>query len=392
MRTGTARLPLHSGKAPRWLTQRMAVLGREIILLMVAEHGTAVLLERLSDPFWFQALGCVLGFDWHSSGVTTTVCGALKEGLREAGLEAGFFVCGGKGGRSRATPDEIREHCLAIGLDGEGLVRSSRLSAKIDSAALQDGFQLYHHSFFFDRDGRWCVVQQGMADERDPLGLPHRGFARRYHWLGRRVTRWDNEPHAAICCNSRGQLTLNLVATASESTRKTAAVLAQQSPETTLADLRRVPELAMDRRHRILAQDIHPDRIGRILLKSYEQQPSTFLDLLALPNVGAKTLRALSLVSELVHGTAPSFTDPARFSFAHGGKDGTPYPVDRGAYDGTISALRELLNRSRVGFAEKRRAFERLGRFEWMSRAGSDAEQAGEQRDQDQHQDAAQAD
>ncbi len=364
MRTGIANLPLHGGKAPRWLTSRMAVLAREIVQLMVAESGTARVLDRLSDPFWFQAFGCVLGFDWHSSGVTTTVCGAMKEGLAPVAADLGLFVCGGKGGRSRRTPDEVRAACSTLGSDPEPLVLASRMSAKIDSAALQDGFQLYHHAFFFDRAGQWAVVQQGMADERDPLGIPHRGFARRYHWLGSRVESWDCEPHAAICCDSRGQLTLDLVAQASAPARRTAVDIVRQLPARTLADIRRLPTLSLDRRHAILAKDIHPERLEKIILRTWERQPDSFAALLGGPDVGPRTLRALALVSELIHGAPPSFTDPARFSFAHGGKDGIPYPVDRGTYGRTIATLKELLNSARADLSEKRRAFARLARFE----------------------------
>ena len=364
MRTGIANLPLHGGRAPRWLTQRMAVLGREIVLLIARERGCAAVLERLSDPFWFQAFGCVLGFDWHSSGVTTTVCGALKEGLQEAGPEIGLFVCGGKGGRSRRTPDEIRLHGARTRVDAERLVTASRMSAKIDSAAVQDGYQLYHHAFFFDRDGNWAVVQQGMADEKDPLGIAHRGFARRYHWLGSRVEAWDCEPHAAICCDRRGQLALDFVARQSGEARAASVRAVAEPPQRLLADIRRLPTLAMERRHQVLAQDIHPDRLEKILLKTYERQPASFTELVGGPDVGPKTLRALALVSELVYGAAPSFTDPARFSFAHGGKDGTPYPVDRGTYAQTIDALKEMLNSTPVEYSEKRRAFQRLARFE----------------------------
>ena len=342
----------------------MAILGREIVTLMVREFGTAEVLARLSDPFWFQAFGCVLGFDWHSSGVTTTVCGALKEGLKDRSRELGLYVCGGKGGRSRKTPDEIKEHCWTLSLSADPLVHASRMSAKIDSVALQDGYQLYHHSFFFDRQGNWSVVQQGMADENDPIGRPNRGLARRYHWLGSRVEQWDCEPHAAICSEKRGQLVLDLVARSSAAARTTTVEIAGQSPEKTLAEIRRLPTLSLERRHQILTSDIHADRIEKILLKTYERRPGTFAALVGAPDVGPKTMRALALVSELVYGAPPSFSDPARFSFAHGGKDGIPYPVDRMTYAHTIHVLREMLNSSPVGPSEKRAAFQRLARFE----------------------------
>lgn len=364
MRTGTARLPLHGGKAPRWLMKRMAVLSRHVVSLMVAEHGTTYVLERLSDPFWFQAFGCVLGFDWHSSGVTTTVCAALKEGLSDIEHELGLYVTGGKGGRSRRTPDEIKERCMKTGLDAPPLVYASRMSAKIDNVAVQVGYQIYQHGFIFDATGNWCVVQQGMANENDPLGLPHRGFARRYHWLGSAVEQWDCEPHAAICCEQRGQLTLDLVAEDSTGVRSTAVEIFDQRPDRILADVARVPALQLDRRHQILARDIHPHRLKKILLETYARHPTTFTGLLEGKGFGPKSMRALALVSELIYGQAPSFKDPARFSFAHGGKDGIPYPVDRTTYAQTIDTLKELLNSSRVDLSEKRKAFARLARFE----------------------------
>ncbi|HPG01167.1 MAG TPA: DUF763 domain-containing protein [Kiritimatiellia bacterium] len=364
MRSGYATLPLHNGRAPEWLTRRMARLGRAVVEVMVTEFGTRHFLERLSDPFWFQAFGCALGFDWHSSGVTTTVCGALKEGLQDAGPSIGIFVCGGKGGRSRKTPDEIAHFCEGIGTDPVPLAHASRMSAKIDSAAVQDGYQLYHHSFFFERDGHWSVVQQGMADERDPLGAAHRGMARRYHWMGSRVNSWDVDPHAAICCDARGQLALNLVAAEGAANRDAAVRVFDLPADSLLREVRRLPELRMDRRHQVLLSDVHPDRIQTILLQTYDRPPSSFLDLLGRPKVGAKTMRALSLIGEIVYGASPSFTDPARFSFAHGGKDGTPYPVDRTVYGETIETLREILDSSGIDRQEKLSGLKRLAKFE----------------------------
>jgi len=352
----------------------MARLGRSIVEVVVSEFGTAHLLERLSDPFCFQAFGCVLGFDWHSSGVTTTVCGALKEGLQDAGRSLGFFVCGGKGGRSRRTPDEIRAFCEWTGSDPAPLIHASRMSAKIDSAAVQDGYQLYHHCFFFDRDGRWCVVQQGMADERDPLAAGHRGMARRYHWIGSRLESWESDPHAAICCDARNQLVLNLVSTDGADNRDASVRLFELRPESLLREVKRLPELNMGRRHQVLLSDIHPDRLTSILLQTYDKPPAGFLDLLGRPKVGAKTLRALSLVGELVYGASPSFSDPARFSFAHGGKDGTPYPVDRGTYAQTIDALREILSSADADRQEKLSGLKRLAGLE--RRLGAERYQA----------------
>jgi len=363
MRTGFASLPLHHGQAPRWLTRRMARLGREIVTLMAEEYGSARVLEQLADPFWFQAFGCVLGFDWHSSGVTTTVCSGLKEGLEAVGSEIGLYVCGGKGGRSRKTPEEVRAHCEKTGQDAEVLVHASRMAAKIDSVALQDGYQLYQHTFFFDATGNWCVIQQGMADESDPLGLPHRGLARRYHWLGTQDTIFDCEPHRAICSDGRGQLALNFVAEESARARTSAIGVLNRSPRELVADLGRLPTLTLASRHPILTRDLNPKRVKDTLLMTYASAPRCFTELVGARGVGPKAMRALALISEVVHGDAPSFRDPARYSFAHGGKDGTPYPVELQTYEQSIEALKTLLDRSRIDRADKTRAFRRLAQW-----------------------------
>ncbi len=353
MRTGTARLPLHTGRAPRWLFERMVRLAREIVRLLVEEHGPDEVLRRLSDPFWFQALGCVLGFDWHSSGVTTTVCGALKEALRPTGGDLGLFVAGGKGRASRRTPKEIETACEAPGLDAAPLVRASRMSAKVDSAAVQDDHQIYHHAFFFTARGSWCVVQQGMCAEART--------ARRYHWLGEGVRAFDEEPHAAVCAQGP-RPTLNLVARESGGARDASVELCR-SPEVVLDAVARARELRMPARHLVSLADVDPRYLRRILLETYERAPGDFETLLGLPGVGAKTLRALALTAELVYGTPASTRDPARFSFAHGGKDRTPFPVDRETYDRTIELLRRAVDRSRVDRSDKVKALRRLARF-----------------------------
>jgi hypothetical protein len=350
--TGIASLPLHSGKAPPWLFSRMALLSREIITYMVSEFGAREVLRRLSDPFWFQAFGCVLGFDWHSSGVTTTVCGAVKEGIRGLDRELGFFAAGGKGGTSRKTPAQVAETCERIGRDPAPLVYASRTAAKVDSAAVQDGYQLYHHAFFFTADGEWCVVQQGMSDATR--------MARRYHWLSEHVTSFVEEPHEAVCCDAQ-TATLNLVAGESAGVRRGSVELATLSPDAALRELARVPELAMPVRHTLFPElDVGSTHLRKILVKTYESAPASFEALLGIEGVGPKTLRALSLASELVHGTSASMRDPARFAFAHGGKDGTPFPVDRATYDRTIEILGLAINRSVVGRSEKVQAFRRL--------------------------------
>ncbi len=374
MRTGVAHLPLHRGRAPAWLFKRMSALAREIVVFMTAEFGPDEVLRRLSDPFWFQALGCVLGFDWHSSGVTTTTCGALKEGLKAAGDDAGVIVCGGKGATSRKTPQEVEQQCDALGLDAEPLVYASRLAAKTDNAAVQDGFQIYHHTFFFTRSGRWAVVQQGLNDAT--------GYARRYHWLSDELESFVCEPHAAVCCDERVDA-LNLVARENEAVRRASAEAAQLHPDRLLREMQAIARdrdaqlrlfdepapaarrrLDLPARHDIRPEDLNSKRLRDALTLAYEAQPQDFEQLLGVAGVGPKTLRALSLVAELAYGAAVSFRDPARFSFAHGGKDGIPYPVDRETYDKTIEVFRRALNRAGVDRSDKAAAFKRLRRFE----------------------------
>jgi hypothetical protein len=333
--------------------ERMIPLAREISLAIVAEEGPAGLLRRLSDPFWFQALGCVLGFDWHSSGLTTTVCGALKAGLRGLERETGLVVAGGKGAASRRTPEEIRRACEVTGQDAERLVLASRLSAKVDSSAVQDGFQVYQHTFVFAADGSWAVVQQGINEAT--------GMARRYHWLT--PARFDADPHAAVA-GAGSVPVLNLVASEGEGNRQVAVALAREGPEPVLRELERIRVLEAPRRHAIAHEDLHPDRLRRVLLGAYEAQPSDYAALLAVPGLGAKGLRALALVAEVAYGEPASIRDPFSFSWAHGGKDGFPYPVDRGLYDATIESLRRALAEAKAGRTEKVRALKRLARLE----------------------------
>ena len=392
-RTGSADLPLHGGKAPPWLFERMSRLAPEVVEALVLEHGHVTVLERLSDPWWFQAFGCVLGFDWHSSGVTTTVCGALKVGLAGGrGDELGICVSGGKGRASRNTPDEIGEHAVRLGLDSAPLIRASRMSAKVDSAAVQDGFEIYHHAFFITREGGWAVVQQGMRDAD--------GYARRYHWLGSRVQDFVCEPHAAICADRTEDAVLNLTAGEAQGARDASARLARQEPERVLREARQVaaaarssetrglplfdgeaegasePRAAGERRERAVgvyrmplrhwvdpARDVLPRNLPKVLLSTWEAAPADFETLLALPGVGARSLRALALLSEVIYGEPASFRDPARFSFAHGGKDGHPYPVDRETYDQSISWLREAVARARIGDSDRIRSLRSLEAF-----------------------------
>jgi hypothetical protein len=353
-RTGIANLPLHYGKAPPWLFNRMVKLAREITITIVSEYGPEEMLRRLSHPFWFQALGCILGFDWHSSGVTTTLCGALKEGVKGLERDLGLFVAGGKGKTSRRTPQEIESWGELSSLDPAPLVYASRMSAKVDSSAVQDGYQLYHHTFLFTNSGLWTVVQQGMNVTNH--------YARRYHWCGEAVESFINEPHAAILSEARGQA-LNLVASESNLARGIITDIATgEKPEKIVADLKKIKTLDLPTHHYLSTQDLHPDSLGKILLSTYERRPEDFEGLLGLKGVGAKTIRALSLISELVHGVAPSYRDPARYSFAHGGKDGIPYPVDKKTYGQSIELLRKAIHRTKLGITEKNEAVKRLDR------------------------------
>jgi hypothetical protein len=352
-RTGSATLPLHTGRAPAWLFGRMARLAPEIVEAIVLTHGRSAFLERLSDPHWFQAFGCVLGFDWHSSGVTTTVCGALKEGLAPRAADLGLYVAGGKGRTSRQTPNELQEFGARLGMDGDRLAYNSRMAAKVDSAAVQDGFDIYHHSFFLSSDGEWAVVQQGMRE--------HDGNARRYHWLGSRVSDFVNEPHAAIASDAQEQTVLNLVAAESADSRTASAEFARLEPRLVDREIARVITLALPDRHWVdVRKDINPAHLRKVLLSTYEAAPQNFEEMLAVPGVGAKAVRALALVAEVVYGSPASVKDPARFSFAHGGKDGHPYPVNRDVYDHSVEWLREAVSKAKIGRSEQLHALKRL--------------------------------
>jgi hypothetical protein len=352
MKRRLAQLPLHSGKAPPWLFKRMTRLAGAVTMAIVEEFGPAEMLRRLSDPWWFQAFGCALGFDWHSSGVTTTVCGALKEGTRGLEGELGLYIAGGKGKTSRQTPEQITRYCDFISSDPAPLVYASRMSAKVDSVALQDGYQLYHHTFLFTAKGDWAVIQQGM-NERNR-------YARRYHWLGEEVSDFVCEPHSAICSQGFGAA-LNMVAEESEDARGVVTrVAAGERPEALVGELNRLKALELPSRHHLDLQDLHPERLEKIFLSTYERKPQRFETLIGMQGVGPKSVRALSLISELVWGVAPSFQDPARYSFAHGGKDGIPYPVDRRTYDRSIDILARAVRKAKLGNREEMEALRRL--------------------------------
>lgn len=354
-RAGYSELPLHGGKAPRWLFERMVLLAREILLIMRTDYDSEEILRRLADPFWFQAFGCVLGFDWHSSGVTTTTCGAIKEAVRGLEDELDFYVAGGKGATSRKTPFEIMAASAKTGRDPKPMIYASKIVAKVDSAAVQSGHQLYHHNFFFTSSGKWCVVQQGMSAETRT--------ARRYHWLSENVRSFVDEPDEAVCADERG-VTLNLVAGESDKSREAMVEISKERPENTLRLLKKLPELNLPSRHDIRKEDINPQHFHKVLLSTYEDPPANFEQLLSRQGIGPKSLRSLALTAELIYGAPASTRDPARFSFAHGGKDGIPYPVDKETYDKTIHILRDLLNRSKVNQAEKLNGFRRLSRLE----------------------------
>lgn len=353
MKTGIANLPLHYGKAPRWLFSKMTQLARQISIAIIEEYGPNEMLERLSDPFWFQSLGCVLGFDWHSSGVTTTVCGALKEGLKGIQKDLGIFIAGGKGATSRKTPFEIEDYTTRYRLDTnpDCLVYASRLSAKVDNNALQDGYQLYHHCFIFTKGGNWAVIQQGLNEETH--------WARRYHWLGKEVKDFVCEPHKAICCDHKGDV-LNMVAGGSEPSRKLVTELSREKSDKLISEIKKLDTLNLPQRHKIVLEDLNVKHLEKVLLKTYDRQPEDFEKLLGMEGVGPKSIRALSLISELVYGAKPSFRDPVKYSFAHGGKDGHPYFVDRENYAKSISLLRKAISEAKLGNTDKIKAIRRL--------------------------------
>lgn len=354
MRTGVANLPLHGGRAPRWLFQRMVKLARVITLSIIEEFGPIAFLQRISDPYWFQAFGCILGFDWHSSGLTTTTCGALKEGLKGLEMDSGLVIAGGKGAVSRRTPQELESAGRYLKVEPAGLVHHSRLVAKVDSAAVQDGYQLYHHVFISTLDGEWTVIQQGMNQGNHQ--------ARRYHWLSSAVESFVCEPHKAVCCDERGPC-LNLVAVEGEANRKATAEITELGPDRLLKELNRLKTLNLPREHRILIRDIAPERLYKIFVSTYEKMPQGFEELLGIKGLGPKSLRALSLVADLLYGAPVSFRDPARYSFAHGGKDGHPYPVDKGTYDKTIDVIHKAIESSRIGRSEQMTALRHLHDF-----------------------------
>jgi uncharacterized protein len=350
-RSGVADLPLHGGRVPDWLARRMTLLGTGIVATIVAEYGTSAVLSRLSDPFWFQAFGAVLGMDWHSSGITTSVMGALKRGLAQRPDELGIYICGGRGRLSRNTPQELRAIADRRGFDGESLVRTSRLTARVDNNAIADGFQIYLHTFILTADGEWAVVQQGLNDRS--------GMARRYHWHSASVQDFTSEPHTGIVGDHQGTI-MNLVDAKARSAQDALLDIVHESPDATLQEAR---HLSMPAHHDVRAANIDLKRLGAILAVAHERDLHDFASLLLLENLGPRTLQSLALVAEVVHGAPSRFSDPARFSFAHGGKDGHPFPVPLKTYDESIDFLRHGLDKARIGDKEKLDGFRRLNRF-----------------------------
>jgi hypothetical protein len=369
-RAGSADLPLHGGQVPRWLAVRMARLGAVMSQAIVHHYGRDELLRRLAHPFWFQSFGAVMGMDWHSSGITTSVIGALKRGLGPLQNELGIHVCGGRGQHSRQTPHELVAIGERVGFDGSALAQASRLVAKVDSAAVQDGFDLYLHGFIVTNDGHWVVVQQGMNGEIRQ--------ARRYHWLSEGLTSFVEEPHSAIEGAAQGEIVnltdrraaasrqtqLELLATIGPDgiTRELSAIRMPEARHTAPAASPQLalPHLVLPGHHDVRASDVVLRRLHGNLAAAADRGPADFSQLLLTPGVGARTVRALAMVAEVVHGAPCRFSDPARFSFAHGGKDGHPFPVPLRVYDETIGVLKSAIQKAKLGRDEELAALQRL--------------------------------
>ena len=350
-RSGIADLPLHGGRVPQWLAERMTRLGTAISEAIIRDYGPSLFLSRLSDPFWFQAFGVVMGMDWHSSGITTSVMGALKRGLASRAHELGIYVCGGRGRVSRNTPAELRVIADRRGLDGDRLVRTSRLTARIDNNAIADGFQIYLHSFVVTAQGEWAVVQQGLNDAS--------GMARRYHWHSASVRDFVDEPHTAIVGENQGTI-MNLVDANAKPAQNAMLQIAHEKPETILSEAR---HLRIPSHHEVRSTNVDLKRLGAVLALAYERELRDFAELLLVEKLGPRTLQSLALIAEVVHGAPSRFSDPARFSFAHGGKDRHPFPVPLKTYDASLNYLRSALDVAKVGDKDKLDGFRRLEQF-----------------------------
>ncbi|WP_025662128.1 DUF763 domain-containing protein [Rhizobium sp. IBUN] len=365
-RAGSADLPLHGGRVPRWLGERMTRLGAVITEAIVIHYGRDELLSRMAHPFWFQSFGAVMGMDWHSSGITTSVIGALKRGLNPMAGELGIHVCGGRGRHSRQTPDELMAIGNRVGIDGAALARTSRLVAKVDSAAVQDGFDLYLHGFIVTDDGKWVVVQQGMnGGERQ---------ARRYHWHSEGLRSFVDSPHSAIEGRGQGNI-VNLADHRAESSRRGQLdLLGALGPDKILREVIALeparemknaaqpllPHLIMPSHHDVREKDVDMKRLHGALAAAADRGPKDFENLLLIPGIGARTVNALAMVAEVVHGAPCRFSDPARFSLAHGGKDRHPFPVPIKVYDETIKVMRSAVGRAKLGREEELQALRRL--------------------------------
>ncbi|RLE72982.1 MAG: DUF763 domain-containing protein [Thermoprotei archaeon] len=364
--SGVAKLPLHGGRVPRWLFKRMVELAEAIVKVMVLEYDRREFIKRVSDPFWFQAFGNVLGFDWHSSGITTVVTGVLKEAIKPE--EVGIAVCGGKGKASLRTLDEINQLADIMNFSSkriEEFKRASRLAAKVDNAAIQDGYSLYHHAFIVSEDGYWAIVQQGLnVEDRS---------ARRYHWLSEEISSFVEEPHKSIVGDRRLERVLNMVARESREVRKISVDLVRESPSKIVSAFARLNGfLTLDKwlgdgkafEVKIVKYLEMPWRINwRVLKKIYEIQPRNYEELLQIKGVGPATIRGLALVADLIYGEEPSWRDPVKYSFAFGGKDGVPYPVDKRAMDEAIATLRESIELAEIGYKQRLEALRRLRIF-----------------------------
>ena len=347
-RSGSADLPLHNGFVPQWLYERMATLGFAITEAIIIEYGKKEFLGRISDPFWFQSFGAVMGMDWHSSGITTSVMGALKRAINPHSKELGIYICGGKGKFSKDATKELLLVGDQTGLNGHDLVRLSKLSAKVDNTAVQDGFQLYIHNFIVSNEGDWSVVQQGMR-EGDAM-------ARRYHWHSQHVKSFVEEPHTGICGQNMGSI-LNLTAAEANTTRKGILDITSEKPEKMMQEIQ---QLVMPSHHNVQSKDVDLKRLGTVLWLAHDTQPKDFEDLLLLEGVGPRTVQSLTLVSEVIHGTPSRFKDPARFSFAHGGKDGHPFPVPTKTYDEVIETLQKAIGKAKIGQTDKAQDLKKL--------------------------------
>ncbi len=350
-RSGSADMALWDGGIPAWLFQRMKKLALPMVETLLIEHGHQEFLRRLSNPFWFQSFGAVIGMDWNSSGITTAVMRALKEAINPHAPSLGLYVCGGKGKESRETPRELLRIGDATGLNGDQLARESKLTAKVDNTALQDGFQLYLHSFVVSEKGDWTVIQQGMQGRQ--------GLARRYHWHSVGLESFTEEPHAAVCGKNRGPI-LNLTAKAALPTQAALLAISSESPEKILSE---VPRMKLPDYCDLRASDINLQRLGGVLRLAQEQSTRTFDELLLLKGMGPRTLQSLTFISEVLHGTPSRFEDPARFAFAHGGKSGTPFPVPTRVYDESIQAMEESISRAKLGDQDKMKAIQKLSKL-----------------------------